>query len=75
MNAEWVSKGGRKMTNTIKRKEVNGNVIAIEQEKFSMGYQVSLYDKFGHTDKRNYYGTIEDAKPCFYRYCKYAKEM
>ena len=61
------------MTFTIKSKEVNGNYIAIEQDKFSSAFRVILVDKFGRIDRQNIYGTEEKAKRGFYRYCKVAK--
>lgn len=61
------------MTVTIKSKEVNQNYIAIEQEKFSTAYKVILVDKFGRIDRQNIYGTMEQAKRCFYNYTKAAK--
>lgn len=63
------------MTMIIKEKEVNGNYVTISQEKFSESYKVELTDRFGRTDRKNNYCSLDKAKKCFYNYCKEAKRF
>lgn len=64
------------MTLTIKSREFcNGYYIEIAQDKFSTAYAVNLVDPFGRIERKNYYGDLEKAKRCFYRYCSIAKEI
>lgn len=62
------------MTYSLQQAIVNQHYITIRALK-DAGFDVTIFDRFGQIVARSYYGTLKQAKQCYYRYRRRAETL